>query len=245
MKENKSSRKIIIAVCAVVLAGALAVVGVFVVAPAVRFSMASNLAEQNPAEAFAAFERLGDYRDARVRMRELQQQVIASRSQPTMEFGGMNWLVLEERGGRALLLLEEPIGDRAYHEALIDITWEGSNIRTYLNGMFFNRFDEEYQARVVETDIVNSNNATFGTRGGNDTEDRVFLLSLAEAALYFDSATARVARMNNSNVFWWLRSPGMEPMIAATVRSDGELGNAGSGVNAPERTIRPAMWVRL
>jgi len=247
MKENKTLRTAIFAGCAVLLAGALVALTIFVFIPAGRYAQANSLAATDPARAFAAFDRMGDYRNAHERMQEIREQVFASRSTEYVEFGGREWLVLEQRDGNALLLLREVLPARAYHEALVDVTWENSNIRTYLNGAFFNRFSEEERARIVETEIVNSDHAEFGTSGGNNTTDHVFLLSMAEARLYFADPGTRVARHEGSSVHaaWWLRCPGMEPFLAAFVQASGELAFTGSGVNQAERTVRPAMWVTL
>ena len=240
-------RAVILAACALILAGALAALTFFVILPAGRYARAASLAASDPARAFDAFERMDGYRNAEGRMQELRDEVFATRSVEYMEFGGREWLVLEERDGNALLLLRDVLPERAYHEALVGVTWEDSNIRQYLNGAFLNGFDQQYRARIIETEVVNTNNADFGTSGGNNTRDYIFLLSLAEANFYFESAAARIARHEGSTVHavWWLRSPGLQQETAAMVRADGELGRTGSGVNATNRTVRPAMWVRL
>jgi len=247
MKENKTLRIAVFAGCAVLLAGALTALTIFVFIPAGRFAQANSLAASDPARAFDAFERMGDYRNAHERMQEIQDEVFASRSEEYVEFGGREWLVLEERDGNTLLLLRDVLPARGYHEGLVDVTWENSNIRQFLNGAFLNGFSEEDRARIAETDVVNSDHADFGTNGGNDTRDYVFLLSLAEARLYFADAGARVARHEGSAVHavWWLRSPGFQQNLAAIVLANGTLGLTGSGVNQADRTVRPAMWVRL
>ena len=248
MKEqNKTQRMVIIICCALLLAAALAVLTVFVFIPAGRYAQARSLAATDPARAFDAFERMDGYRNAHARMQEIQSEVFASRSEESVEFGGREWLVLEERGGNALLLLREVLPARGYHEGLVPVTWEDSNIRQYLNGAFLNRFSAEDRARIVETNVVNSDHPHFGTNGGNDTRDHVFLLSMAEASLYFADANARVARHEGSAVHavWWLRSPGLQEELAAIVLANGTIGMTGSAVNQADRTVRPAMWVRL
>jgi len=217
--------------------------------PAGKFGRAGSLQSKgNLAEAYDAYEKMGDYRDALDRMLELQAQVIASRSSEFMEFGGRQWLVLEERDGRALLLAKDVTEMMPYNESLVDTTWEDCTLRLYLNGAFYNSFQEADRARIARTNVVNSDNVenSAAVKAGGDTQDYIFLLSLAEAKLYFSTDAARSARQaNGAAAYWWLRSPGMEPILASVVGSDGSIGFAGSGVDYGSRGVRPAMWVAL
>jgi hypothetical protein len=238
-------RAVVLGGAAVVLVAIIALLSVFVIAPAVRYSQARRLIATDPAGAYEMFYHMGDYRRARERAQEIQDDVMASRSVDRMEFAGVQWLVLEQRDGLALLLREEALPPRAYHGAWVDITWENSAMRSYLNGQWLNRMPQRYRDRVVLTSVFNRD-SRFGPDGGENTEDHVFLLSLAEARLYFADDQARIARAGNVNVFWWLRSPGMQADFAATVGANGVLGITGSlvhGSMAANRYVRPAMWV--
>jgi hypothetical protein len=246
LKEQQTWVKaVVLGSAAVVMVGAITVLGILVAAPAVRYSRAGARITRDPAGAFDAFYHMGDYRNARERAEQIRRDIFETRTEDSMEFGGHAWLVLEQRDGRALLLLDGVLPTRQYHASLTDITWEHSGIRQYLNSTFLAQFNAQDQARIIETEIFNPGNPMFGTPGGNNTRDHIFLLSLAEARLYFAQTTTRVGRQDHINAFWWLRSPGMEPMIAATVLSNGELGMAGSAVNATNRHVRPAMWITI
>ena len=100
-------------------------------------------------------------------------------------FGGYVWRVLDIQDGRALLLSEHVIGERAYHNIEENITWEHSTIRHYLNNQFLNSFNAADRARIAETRVINNTNPWYGTPGGNDTVDRIFLLSIDEIVYYF------------------------------------------------------------
>jgi len=102
-----------------------------------------------------------------------------------IEFGGVEWRVLDRQDDKMLLLSEWIITHRAYHNEQQDITWEYSDIRYWLNNEFFNQFSSEEKAKIAETHVINDDNPWFYTPGGNDTADRVFLLSLEEVAKYF------------------------------------------------------------
>ena len=104
------------------------------------------------------------------------------------------------------------------------------------------------------TTVINEDNPFNGTEGGNDTEDRVFLLSIEEANRYFDSDESRMAKATEhakangvvvsvGTSAWWLRSPGCARNIAAAVYSGGNMEKRGSDVAIKTLGVRPAMWV--
>jgi len=100
-------------------------------------------------------------------------------------FGDYNWLVLDVQNNKALILAENGIEGRKYHEKDNDITWGECTLRKYLNGEFLQKFTNEQQKRIEETLIINNDNLWYGTKGGNDTKDKIFLLSIEEADKYF------------------------------------------------------------
>ena len=73
------------------------------------------------------------------------------------------------------------------------VTWESSDVRRWLNDDFLNTFNETDRARIVETTVINNNNpwdfsdsgGYASTPGGNDTTDRIFLLSIDDVLQYF------------------------------------------------------------
>ena len=108
-------------------------------------------------------------------------------------FGGHNWRVLDVWGNSALIITENIIGHRMFHNSLSSVTWETSEIRQFLNGTFLYTFPESDRQRVLETVVINNSNpwdftdwgGNARTSGGNDTIDRVFLLSIDEVLWYF------------------------------------------------------------
>ncbi|MDR2687611.1 MAG: DUF6273 domain-containing protein [Oscillospiraceae bacterium] len=243
---KRSVKIILIAGIAVVVALGLALLTWKVILPAVKYGKAGSLEKGGDiASAYEAYDRMDDYRGASDAAKKLQDQVIASRPSEGVKFAGYDWLVLEQRDGKTLLLMKEVLEMRAYHSTLAETDWENCSLRAWLNSAFYQGLPEADRQRIAETALVNGDNAEYGTKAGKDTRDYVFLLSLAEANLYFRDNAARVARMGNSVKSWWLRSSGVEPMVAAIVTGDGSLGYAGTGVNYTNRAVRPAMWVTL
>jgi hypothetical protein len=103
-------------------------------------------------------------------------------------FGGYTWRVLDLQEGKALLLCEKVIEQRAYNssggEAKKGNTWAECGLRDYLNSSFYNSLGQD-KTQVAEMLVVNYDNLWYGTAGGEDTSDRIFLLSIEEADRYF------------------------------------------------------------
>ena len=102
-----------------------------------------------------------------------------------IEFGRMDWLVLDRQGSKMLILSENIIEKRAYNEKKDKITWADCTLREYLNKYFYYNFSQQDRARVAEAEITTHDNPWYGIKGGNTVNDRVFLLSIEEAVRYF------------------------------------------------------------
>jgi len=163
-----------------------------------------------------------------------------------LDLGGMSWLVLDVHDGKALLIGEYVLDQQAYHPVRDDITWEESRIRQYLNEEFYNStFTETEKARIIETRNPNNDNTDYGTSGGNETSDLVFLLSTEEAQLYFTDSESRIGYTPDGvPKWWWLRTPGMYSVSASCVFGDGNILHLGNFVSY-SLGIRPALWIYL
>jgi len=161
-----------------------------------------------------------------------------------IEFGGYDWRVLEIKDGKALILSDLVLESRAYHGISENISWESSGIRSYLNSEFYNSFNGSDRARIVETEVVNKSNPVSGTLGGNDTVDKIFLLSMDEVNEHFSDNNSRVAYNRQGQAsLWWLRSPGYGNSLAAIVLSDGIIDFYGLSVTYDNGGVRPALWL--
>ena len=72
----------------------------------------------------------------------------------TIPFGKYQWRVLKTDGNNALIITEDVVEQRAYHEEFTQITWEHCDLRKYLNKQFYDRFDPDRQS----ADTGNKNN---------------------------------------------------------------------------------------
>jgi hypothetical protein len=109
----------------------------------------------------------------------------------TIQFGPYQWRVLERKGDTALVITEQIVAQRHWHDKMEDVKWETCSLRAYLNGEFYNSFSPDDKARIVE--VTNENPITQGVgfeiTNGNPTKDKIFLLSLDEVLRYFGDST--------------------------------------------------------
>ena len=157
-------------------------------------------------------------------------------------FGDERWRALEvdREAETAILIAEESVCDKAYHDKTENVTWEQCSLRKWLNGEYYEKaFSEEEKAAIQECELKNPDNPKYGTKGGNDTRDKVFLLSIDEAEKYFKDDLDRA-----TGSWWWLRSPGGEQNYASIVLGDGVLGSyTSAGIH--KITVRPAFRINL
>jgi hypothetical protein len=162
-----------------------------------------------------------------------------------IRLAGRQWRVLEKKDDMALLISEDIIKLLPYNKEYVSITWEKCTLRGWLNGEFLNEFSPQEKAAIVETNLTNKDNQKIP--GGNDTVDRVFLLSLDEVQKYFENDGDRIAKNSEGQaVWWWLRSPGYHRSVdAAIVGGGGSVHDSGFDVYTGYGGVRPALWLNL
>lgn len=164
-----------------------------------------------------------------------------------IEFGTYNdkaikWQILEANGSEIVVITKDCIFVKAYNEEYKNVTWETCTLRTWLNDNFYNdAFSDEEKSHIAEVTNSNSDNIKFGTDGGKNTTDKVYLLSLDEAETYFSSDDDRIADYNGESMWWWLRSPGPYQHNAAIVARNGALDTYGDV--SCDISVRPAMKI--
>ena len=101
-------------------------------------------------------------------------------------FGDIRWYVIAKTEARYTLLSEKPVIKQAFRKSghgIFTGTWEESTVRAWLNEKFYNTFTEEEKALIVKTHNVTPDSIEYGTDGGNDTYDYIYLLSVDEATM--------------------------------------------------------------
>ncbi len=174
----------------------------------------------------------------------------------------IEWLVLDEQDGRILVISKYALDSKSYHEERVDVTWETCTLRSWLNDEFINEaFMSGERAKIPVVTVTADGNPDWVTDPGNDTYDRVFLLSINEANEYFGSDSERECKATDyvmatgtlvsdyegyeGNCWWWLRSSGCTQDFAARIVSEGYVRSAGANVDSWYNSVRPAMWIEL
>lgn len=192
-------------------------------------------------KAIDVYRNMGGYKEI-----ELLKKIFAVGALKTgdkIKFGEYDWRVLDIQNDGVLVIADEVISKKKYSaKEDKNITWEECSVRNYLNGEFYKSFSEEEKAMIKETDVVNSNNPKYGTSGGNNTKDKIFILSIDEVNKYFSSHSDLIAFYNGDRCRWWLRSPGCDQHYATYVGPGGGINIVGCDSGYLEG-IRPAMWI--
>ena len=168
----------------------------------------------------------------------------------------IKWRILQSENGEAFLLSDVILDKQLYNENDKYVTWEKSSLRAWLNKKFINTaFSDEEKEKINITEIINQDNPVYGTEGGNNTFDKIFLLSLSEVSEqqdgekygFLDDEIRACGKSDFSKTvsWWWLRSPGRNSFSAAEVDCCGWILRCGVDVCYDSDGVRPALHLNL
>ena len=197
----------------------------------------------------------------------------------------IKWRVLSVNGDDAFLLADKNLDCQKYNDTDTSVTWENCTMRSWLNGyggeinkdgkdfsdsnFLNNAFSAAEQSAIKTTNVVNDDNSDYGTDGGNNTSDKVYLLSIDEVtnpAYGFNSSRSNLAESRRAlntafakgqgawtstseeyaeNGYWWLRSPGYFSDDASYVNYGGDVDSDGNFVYDIYYAARPALHLNL
>ena len=205
-------------------------------------SALSMIDEKDYKGAYEKLKSLGNYNESPAKLVEAEKAMLSkAKVGEIVKFADKNWRVLDKNGSRLLIISKKKIADKKYNETRKDVTWETCTLRKWLNNDWLSSaFSDGERAMIEETTVKNYDNPKYGTKGGNDTVDKVFLLSINEANKYFSSDSDRSIRS-----WWWLRSSGSYQNYAAIVGRDGYVYAGGYDVDSGFNGVRPAFWINL
>lgn len=182
----------------------------------------------------------------------------------------IEWIVLDynQNEHKTLLLSLYGLNVEETHVDSGEYTWEKSKVRKWLNNEFLkSAFSKEETAAILTTMVDNgiSQCYTKSEYGGNNTKDRIFVLSYAEGHNYLgleydkhndkakciptEYANAQNLQRRNKKfkyssdieTDWWLRLSGNRRNSASYVYYGGYQNSTHYGM----ALIRPVMWIDL
>ena len=199
--------------------------------------------------------KIGDY----IKFGKYEQDNNTSNGKETIE-----WLVLDVKDGRVLVISKYALDAESYNNEYENVTWETSTLRKWLNNDFYNAaFTSTEKNKIKTTTVVAEDNPEYGTEAGNNTQDKIFLLSISEANKYFGSNKERMCkptayaksqgvmyysvtgRSDYGNCTWWLRTPAQTNGGTVLVDGMGNVENYSFSVATSDIGIRPAMWISI
>ena len=184
------------------------------------------------------------------------------------------WRVLRRTDDSLLLLSKDIVEVEKYNEIDEDTTWENCSLRKWLNSVFVEKaFSNDEKKLLVESSVTADRNHEYETEAGNDTIDKVFLLSSKEyEEEYFNlyemmqsrierRVYLKIARMKEVDLsefvtkkygavedrwgyHYWLRTTGVHQNYADTATGFG-LERYGLSVDMENVGVRPVIQILI
>jgi hypothetical protein len=180
----------------------------------------------------------------------------------TFEFGRYDsekspivWRVLSINDDNLFVVSDKLLENLPFNNTKKDVTWEDSSIRRWLNGAFLSvSFNKNEQKLISLTNVSNKPNSKYGTSSGNDTQDKIFLLSEEEVNMYLTHAQCSPTNTLRPKLFGWrksqyyiylLRTSGKNSKNVCLVNENGFIWHSFIWSSTDNRGIRPAMNLNL
>ena len=204
-------------------------------------------------------------------------------------FDPIRWRVIGLENGTACLMVDRLLDCQPYSATDGPVSWETSTVRSWLNsypssensasidyqekGFLSTAFTAEQLEAIINTRVVNHSNKAYGTDCGNNTEDRVFLLSNDEvfssdtaarngfyAGSGYDDPAKRFrstmyAKCRGSwwssvngymgNSFWFMRTNGYTQESVTYICDFGYIYSRGTISTCEDAGVLPAIWIDL
>lgn len=179
----------------------------------------------NYVDAISIYSALGDFKDSKLRIEQIYNRMSKG---DIIYFGTYNnapiaWKILKTESDKMLLIAENPIAQKPFHDEIKKVTWETSSLRAWLNSEFIESFSAEQKNQILVTETLK-------------TSDKVFLLNTEE----IDELSKSVNFSTSEE--WWTRTAIDNCIIYMS--STGWLKAEGDQV-VRDKGVRPAIWISL
>lgn len=167
---------------------------------------------------------------------------------------GLGWQIIDIQNNKALLVGHYNYSGRTntfhtyyngenkfqtkYSNSL-KITWETSSLRKELEEFYEKNFNITEKEQILTTHLINKDNPYNRLDGGNDTEDKLFILDVEE---YFKYLSFFNFYTDLSE--FWARNPNRNGTAAITVRN-GKTYDSYNLAWKEAKYVLPACWVKL
>lgn len=253
LRRKKKRKNVIISilVCVVIVA---VIAAIIVIPPAVKRNTYAAAVEAydtgDYTEAIAMLEELEDYENSEDYL--IKAKLATIKVGDVITFGTIEqdnnfengndpieWTVLDVQDNRVLILSNYLLfgTDMSNDDEAPD--WADCRVRIWLNNSFISNFSETESSYIVDTTNINNM--------GDNTVDKLFILSADELDKYLPEGDARIGKVTESaktvlgNAHsWWLRSKDRDGDFHIVNRS----GEVKSSYFFEDEGIRPAMWIR-
>lgn len=173
----------------------------------------------------------------------------------------IEWEIVATKDDMALVVSKYALDRKNYHDIDEDVTWETCSLRSWLNNDFFNdTFTDDEKSLISDSSVKAYNNPTYDVFAGNDTVDKVFILSVEEFNMYYPAGSKKgyaptayteakdIHVYRTGTCMVWLRNPGQVANSAcflfgsagANVEGGWVAGHEGVGAKL---AVCPAMWI--
>lgn len=233
-------------------------------------------------KAYSAFMKLDSYKDSAEKAGEIRLQtnidrIKAAKRGSYVTLGAyeqdnnisngkedIQWEVLDKRGSRLLLISSFALDHLPFDQTGEGNTWETCSLRSWLNLDFLHTAFSSEEIELIPTVAVtaskNPQYYKFNKTIGNDTQDKVFLLSTTEYGTLIESrgygAVSRgtatdyaIAKGSTPDKYgnyssWWLRTPGSASSYVCTYYVGSGLQYSGTDIQE-SKDVRPVLWIDL
>ncbi|MBO4396196.1 MAG: hypothetical protein J5819_07615 [Eubacterium sp.] len=153
-----------------------------------------------------------------------------------VKFGKTEWIVLKHKNGGTLLIADEPIKYRPFHNAEGDVSWSNCHLREYLNGKYLKNYFYPCETDIImETDVTDS----IDPNSADDSpvlRDKVYIPSGEDIFDYEDTLGSKINNLR-------LRDKGENAGTTTFVSAEGDIIDYGFPSDMNGCYIRPMIWV--